>query len=45
MEEDIVEELSRKYGRSEKAIELFIKICIDNNLNNIREQIANFYLD
>ena len=42
MEKDVVELLCRKYGKSEKIIKLFIKICKDYDIDNSEERIEEF---
>lgn len=40
--DETVEELSKKYNRSEKFIKLLTKICVKFKINNYKETIKNF---
>lgn len=40
MEKLVVEEICKKYGKSEKFIALLFKICKDNNVKNTTQLIG-----
>ena len=42
MEEKIIKELYQKYNINENYIRLLFKICKDNNIINIKEEIEEF---
>ncbi|MCI8487051.1 MAG: hypothetical protein HFJ20_08435 [Clostridia bacterium] len=44
MEENIVEELSRRYCKSKRFIVLLIKICEDNNIKDASNYIEKFLM-
>lgn len=43
MEKEEIDELCKKYKKSEKLILLLIKICKDYNIKENKKQINNFF--